>query len=219
MGACPLCTADAVRAYVSAGGRDYLICEHCALVWLEPAQRPDRDEERAEYLLHENDPSDAGYRRHLAKLTGRMLPHLSPGERGLDFGCGPGPAISVMLGEEGLNVANYDPFFADDRAALLRRYDFVCSTEVVEHFHNPRTSFDQLARLVKPGGVLGLMTRLRTTDIDFAEWFYIRERSHVAFYAPETMQWIARQYGWMLDIHLPDVVIFRDGNGNQTSRG
>ena len=210
MTGCPLCRDGGVAPYVSAGGRDYLICGTCALVWLRPEQRPDRAAEVAEYLLHENDPAHAGYRRHLSKLVGRMLPLLKPGARGLDFGCGPGPALSVMLGEAGMIVADYDPFFADDRKALLRQYDFVCSTEVVEHFHAPRHSFDVLARLVKPGGVLGIMTRLRSAEIDFANWYYIQERSHVAFYAPETMEWIGRHYGWQLEVHMPDVVIFRD---------
>jgi SAM-dependent methyltransferase len=213
---CPLCGARDGRAYVSAGGRDYLSCAACALVWLTPEQRPDRAAELGEYLLHENDPGDAGYRKHLSKLTDRVLPLLKRGARGLDFGCGPGPAISVMLGEQGMVVADYDPFFADDREALLRWYDFVCSTEVVEHFHNPRGSFDLLAQLLKPGGVLGIMTRLRTPDIDFARWHYIAERSHVAFYAPETMQWIGYHYGWRVDIYPPDVVIFR--NGDQAGR-
>ena len=29
---------------------------------------------------------------------------------GLDYGCGPGPALSLMLREKGYQMFNYDPF-------------------------------------------------------------------------------------------------------------
>ena len=212
MSECPLCSAGVTTAYASVDGRDYLNCRECDLVWLEPQQRPAHDEELAEYLLHENDPGDAGYRRHLSKLTDRMLPLLKQEDAGLDFGCGPGPAISVMLGELGYEVSNYDPFFFDRPKLLKQRYDFITCTEVAEHFHEPARSFALLAQLLNAGGVLGMMTRLRTPDIDFAKWFYIRERSHVVFYAPRTIEWIGERNGWQVDMHLPDVVMFSDGS-------
>ncbi len=219
---CPLCTGQHTAQFAQAARRDYLICQTCALVWLQPDQRPSLTEERAEYALHENDPADARYRKHLQKLTAPLLARLPQGMKtgpgsaalGLDFGSGPGPTISVMLGEQGFDVTNYDPAFAPDKSLLGRRYDFITCTEAAEHFHNPAREFALLARLLKPGGVIGLMTSLRlpgpsTAETDFANWYYIRERSHVCFYAPQTMHWIAVRHGWQAEIISAELVILQ----------
>ncbi len=224
---CPLCAGKQTAKFAQALSRDYLICQTCALVWVQPDQRPSLTEERAEYALHENDPADARYRKHLQKLTAPLVSRLpqnmqtGPGgaRSGLDFGSGPGPAISVMLGEQGFDVANYDPAFAPDKSLLGRRYDFITCTEAAEHFHNPAREFALLARLIKPGGVIGLMTGLRlpglhAVDSGFANWYYIRERSHVCFYAPQTMHWIAARHGWQAEIFSADVVIMRAAPGS-----
>ena len=207
---CPLCAYDQAQTRINAAGRDYLKCARCALIWLTAEQHPSLAEERAEYALHENNPADQGYRRHLARLTDPLLARLPEAARqGLDFGSGPGPAISVMLGEQDYDITNYDPAFAPDAAAVNRRYDFITCTETAEHFHQPSREFDLLTRLIKPGGLIGIMTSLRTDAIEFADWYYIRERSHVTFYAPDTFRWIARKYGWLVEIIEPNVVILR----------
>lgn len=186
-----------------------MTCRRCALVWLDPAQRPSLDEELTEYRLHNNDPNDPRYRRHLAKLTDPLTQGMFDGAEGLDFGSGPGPAIKPMLEERGFRVTNYDPNFAPDAAAIFeRKFDFISCTETAEHFHDPAMEFETFSALIEPGGRIGLMTRLRTDDIDFPNWFYIRENSHVTFYAPDTMQWIAARFRWRVEITLPDVTIF-----------
>ncbi|MEI4850515.1 class I SAM-dependent methyltransferase, partial [Klebsiella pneumoniae] len=83
---------------------------------------------------------------------------LGPGARGLDFGCGPGPALATMLREAGMDMALFDPFFYPQASVLERQYDFITCTEVVEHLHRPAEVFRQLDRLLAPGGWLGVMT-------------------------------------------------------------
>ena len=56
-------------------------------------------DEKAQYDLHENDPNDPGYRAFLDRLAGPLDKRLAPHSHGLDFGCGPGPTLSVMLEE------------------------------------------------------------------------------------------------------------------------
>lgn len=207
--ACPLCAAPRPSAFAVVRGRRYLRCGRCLLTFLHPAQRPSREAERAEYALHENDPADPGYRRFLARLTDPLAERLKAGSEGLDYGCGPGPAIAPMLGARGFPVRNYDPAFRPDAAALARRYDFITCTEVVEHFHRPAAEFARLDGLLRPGGWLGVMTALLADDAGFADWWYIREISHVTFYRRETMAWIADRFGWAADHAAADVVLFR----------
>ena len=209
-GRCPLCgTEDALTPFAEALGRRYLRCAHCRVTILDPAQLPTPEAERAEYGLHHNDPDNPGYRRFLAQMTAPLLERIAPGAEGLDFGCGPGPAIAAMLGERGFPVRNYDPFFHADAGALDRRYDFITCTEVAEHFHNPGAAFERLDGLLRPGGWLGLMTGVLHDDGAFATWSYIRELSHVAFYRPETLAWIAGRFDWTLESVGRTVALFR----------
>lgn len=207
--ACPLCAAPAPEPLAQVRERRYWRCGTCDLAFLDPGQLPALDEERADYDLHENDPADAGYRRHLAKLTEPLIAGLTPGLEGLDYGCGPGPTLSAMLRDRGFRMTDYDPIFRPDPAALARTYDLIACTEAAEHFHRPGREFARLARLLRPGGRLGLMTRLRLPEIDFPTWFYLREISHVAFYSPATLDWLADRHGWeLLAVRPPDVALF-----------
>lgn len=209
--ACPVCRGAGARAFRTVEGRDYLSCDLCEARFLDPRHHPGREEELAHYLHHRNDPADAGYRRFLSRLAEPLLERLGQPSRGLDFGCGPGPALAMMLREAGHEVALYDPFFHPARAALDSRYDFVCCSETAEHFHRPAESFDLLDRLLRPGGVLALMTCFQTEDARFAAWHYRRDPTHVVFYREATLHHLARQRGWNCEIPARDVAILRKG--------
>ena len=83
------------------------------------------EQEREIYQLHDNDPSHPGYRTFLSKLTEPLLERLPSGASGLDFGCGPGPALAQMLEAEGMAVSLYDPYFYPSAVALDQTYDFI----------------------------------------------------------------------------------------------
>jgi 2-polyprenyl-3-methyl-5-hydroxy-6-metoxy-1,4-benzoquinol methylase len=206
--ACPLCAAPEAGRFAEADGRRYHRCRRCRLTFLAPDQLPDRASELATYRLHQNDPGDPRYRAFLARLTEPLLPHLRPGMVGLDYGCGPGPAIAPMLAAHGIEVTGYDPFFRPDRAALERTYDVITCTEVVEHFHSPGRELARLDRLLRPGGRLAVMTLMLEDDAGFARWWYRRDPTHVSFYRTETMAWIAARFGWQLQRPHPTVALF-----------
>lgn len=207
--ACPVCRAAAPRWFMGVDGRDYGRCEACAATFLLAAHLPAAEAEREEYRRHRNDPADAGYRRFLARLAGPLLARLEPCSAGLDFGCGPGPALAGLLQAAGHRVALYDPFFAPDAAVLQRTYDFVTCTEVVEHFHRPFEEFARLDALLRPGGWLGIMTCFQTDDARFARWHYRRDPTHVVFYRAATFHRIAARFGWQCEIPAKDVVLMR----------
>ncbi|WP_128292452.1 class I SAM-dependent methyltransferase [Afifella aestuarii] len=208
---CPVCRGEDVELFLTVEGKDYWRCTTCAARYLDPAQRPSPAEERAHYLTHENDPDDPGYRRWLSRLTRPLLERLSPGANGLDYGCGPGPALAKMFGEAGHHMAVYDPIFAPDPAPLDDRYDVVTCTETAEHFHDPAAEFDRLASLLKPGGLLGVMTIFQTDDARFANWRYRRDPTHVVFYRADTFRLIAARRGLTCEIVEKDVVLMQKG--------
>ena len=206
---CPVCETPALVPFQTINDTPYHRCETCEATVMDKLAWLDEQAERAVYDLHRNDPGDEGYRRFLAKLTGPLLERLEPGARGLDFGCGPGPALAVMLREAGMEMALYDPFYYPDTSTLAQQYDFITCTEVVEHLHSPAEIFRQLDRLLVPGGLLGVMTCFQTDDERFANWHYRRDPTHIVFYRQTTMQWLASAHGWLLEIPGKDVAIFQ----------
>ncbi|MDP1670133.1 class I SAM-dependent methyltransferase [Phaeovulum sp.] len=210
---CPVCEAKAAEPLLAVEGRAYWRCPVCAARFLDPAALPSREAELAHYLHHENDPSDARYRRFLSKLADPLLARLGRQSSGLDYGCGPGPALAAMLREAGHAVALYDPFFAPDPAALAATYDFVTCTEVAEHFHHPAEEFARLRALVRPGGWLALMTCFQTDDARFAAWHYRKDPTHVVFYREATFRLLAHRWGWACEVPVKDVVLMQSPPG------
>ena len=200
--------AGAPRAFLSADGRDYLRCGACALTFLPPSQHADPARERARYAEHRNISSDPGYRGFLDRLLQPLCAQIAPGSRGLDYGCGPGPTASVMLGERGFVVQNYDPYFFPDEALLSRKYEFIVCTEVLEHLRRPIDDLAGLDSLLKPGGSLGVMTGVLEDDASFPGWWYRKDPTHICFYRPETLAWIAERFGWALERPSRDVALF-----------
>lgn len=207
MESCPLC-AGTPWAFLSDGGRDYLRCGTCALTYLPASQHVDPAQERARYSQHRNTPSDPEYRKFLDRLLLPLCQRLEPGAEGLDYGCGPGPTASVMLRERGFPTTDYDPFFFDDSTALTKKYEFVVCTEVLEHLRRPAEDLARLDGLLKPGGIVGAMTGVLEDDAAFAGWWYRKDFTHIAFYRPETLAWIAGRFGWTLSRPSRDVALF-----------
>lgn len=206
---CPLCRSDACEPYFEDAQRRYLRCGLCELVFVPAQYWVSTEEERAIYDLHENDADDPGYRSFLSRLTVPLLEKLGPGQQGLDFGCGPGPALPVMLAAHGHQVELYDPFYAGNPSALNRTYDFICATEVVEHLRDPRQEFSTLFSRIKPGGVLGIMTKMVRDRDAFSNWHYIRDMTHICFYHRNTFTYIAQRYDARVSFIGPDVIMFQ----------
>ena len=210
--ACPLCLGVGVRFLHRSddrhGEREFYECGDCDLAFVPPRFHLPPDAERERYLLHDNDVHDAGYRAFLGRLWDILKPRLKAGASGMDFGCGPGPALAMMMEEDGFAVEKYDPYFFPDAAALERSYDFITCTETFEHLRAPGETMRLLDRALKRGGVLAAMTGMMDDRAGFASWHYQRDPTHVAFYSRRTMRWVARRMGWIVDFPTANVAVF-----------
>ena len=204
---CPLCNAQKPGAFYADKSRSYLRCQDCQLVFVPADQWLSTEQEKATYDLHENDVHDQGYRQFLARLSTPLLARLPAGQRGLDFGCGPGPALAMLLEEKGHQVELFDPFYYPDQAVLAKSYDFICATEVVEHLRDPNKEFTTLFRQLKAGGCLAIMTKLVVDEAAFRHWHYIRDLTHICFYSQSTLAYIARRFQAGLDFVAHDVIL------------
>ncbi|MEZ9057400.1 class I SAM-dependent methyltransferase [Vibrio pelagius] len=206
---CPLCHHHDVHHYFEDKSREYLQCQQCELVFVKPEQRLEASEEKAHYDLHENDPSDAGYRKFLSRIADPLTDRISSNSHGLDFGCGPGPTLSIMLEEAGHTMELYDIYYHPERAVLDKTYDFMTATEVIEHLYEPDKVWQQWLNLVKPEGWIGLMTKL-VIDVDaFAGWHYKNDPTHVVFFSRQTFQFLAERDKLELEFVGNDVILLR----------
>ncbi len=191
---CPLCGAPGPFAAVAdMRKRTLRACPCCRLVFAATADLPAPGAEKERYARHRNGPDDAGYVAFLRQALEPALPFLKPEMRGLDFGCGHTPTLQLLLAAAGRHCENYDPFFFPAWPEGL--FDFLFATEVVEHFHHPAAGWTRMLSLLKPGGILTVMTASWEDLEAFATWGYASDETHVAFYHRKTLEWIFEKFG------------------------
>jgi hypothetical protein len=179
------------------------------LVFVAPEFYLGPEREKAEYDLHENSADDGGYRQFLSRLSVPLCERLTNKQQGLDFGCGPGPVLSLMLEQAGHSVALYDPYYRPQTALLAAHYDFITATEVVEHLYHPGAELETLWQMLKAGGYLGLMTKLVRDRDAFSRWHYKNDPTHVCFFSAPTWRWWAQEHGASLEILGSDVILLQ----------
>ena len=133
---------------------------------------------------------------------------------GLDFGCGPSPVLAEMFAEAGFAMKVFDLYYANNPDVIDvekhgESYDFITTTEVVEHLVDPRTVLNNLLALLRHGGMLGIMTKQVGDRDSFKNWHYIRDRTHISFFSRETFEWLAARTGCRVEFVGADVVLLR----------
>ena len=206
---CPLCCGKQIFHFHTDNSRDYLRCRDCLLVFVPPDQRLDPEQEKAVYDNHENHIDDPAYRQFLSRLLTPLVDRLEPAAAGLDFGCGPGPALAAMFRELGFHMSIYDPVYCKRPEVLAQHYQFITCTEVVEHLFNPAEEFARLFQRLTPDGWLGIMTKLVRDEQSFGNWHYKNDPTHVCFYSRETFYWLAEQFQCLPEFIGNDVILLK----------
>lgn len=192
---CNLCGAEAVP-FCQTLERDYFECSGCKAILLDPAMYVSQEDEVYRYKTHNNDVEDPRYQNFVMPLVDAVKKCYESESHGLDYGSGTGPVAAKLLRDAGYTITTYDPYFDEDATAFHQKYDFVISSEVVEHFHYPAKEFRLLKGLLKPDGHLYCMTLRYSGDIDFESWHYVHDETHVIFYRNETARWIKKAYNF-----------------------
>lgn len=210
---CPLCESP-----LTAKKDDvYFDCTNCRALVKAPDRFPTTSEEKERYLEHDNDVEDPRYQKFTAPIHNFILKHYETHHKGLDFGSGTGPVISKVLGDHGYDILQYDPFFAPNENMLKRQYDYIACCEVVEHFHHPKREFAILKSLLKSGGRLLIMTFLYREEIDFKNWVYRNDDTHVFIFRKETIEFVAGHFDFDVErLEKRFVVLKKVGQGSGT---
>ncbi|MEF8874775.1 MAG: class I SAM-dependent methyltransferase [Candidatus Thermoplasmatota archaeon] len=185
---CPLCGHPGSLFHEEG----FFLCTECKGIFRSRERLPTHSEERSRYEMHDNEVDDEDYQDFVSPITDAVRKEFSPEDKGLDFGAGTGPVISKVLGDEGYDIEQYDPFFAP--ALPTKKYDYIVCCEVIEHFHDPKKEFGRLKDLLRPNGHLYCMTYIYKEEIDFDSWGYKNDATHAFLYQKETFEWIEENF-------------------------
>lgn len=196
---CPLCHKD--QAYMHfediKSHRVFYICQICDLIFQDRLGLMSIKEEKKRYENHENHLLDEGYRQFLEPSVQAIKQFYQPSLSGLDYGCGPYPALAQILLEQQIEVDIYDPLFfpkKDFSKTCSKKYDFLVSTEVVEHFYDVSKQWQKMFSCLKEKAQVIIMTQRHSELINFPQWHYWRDETHVSFYSEKTLSWIAQKW-------------------------
>lgn len=207
---CPLCLKIKTEPYcITPKLKKFFKCNFCSLVFLTKSLHLSHEEERIRYESHQNNCEDLRYQNFVKPLVEAITQRLSQNALGLDYGCGPGPVVTKLLRDQGYQIELYDPFFHKNPHVLQKKYDFIFCSEVAEHFNHPAKEFKKLRDLLNPSGFLFVFTHLLTSQIEFKDWYYKNDPTHVSFYSKESLQWIQEHLDFnRLTMKEPRLAIF-----------
>ena len=192
---CRLCNHQMI-SYKTSRKREYLRCTHCDSIQLSDEYLLNQAKEKHRYDLHNNDPNDLFYQSFVSPVTNHILTHFNPLHKGLDYGAGPGPVIYHLLKDKSYQIDLYDPYYYPNQQIFNQKYDYIYACEVIEHFYHPVEDFKKIYELLNHHGELILMTSIFNNQIDFDQWHYKNDETHVIFYTNHTLKYIQETFGF-----------------------
>ncbi len=175
----------------------YYYCNDCEVIFIDPKEIVDQNEEKERYEGHDNNHQNEGYVKMFKDFIEEVIEaHINLAEINdvLEFGCGPGPVLADLLKEKGLNVDLYDPYFFPEKVFEDQDYDLITSTEVFEHFSDPIKEMKLLTSHLKEGSYLAVMTSFHPGPEEFEDWWYKWDPTHIVFFNEKTFSEIASNF-------------------------
>ncbi len=163
---------------------------------LDPLNYLSSEEEEARYRIHNNDIDDPSYQKFVAPIVKAVKDNYNINNLGLDYGAGPGPVATSLLEKEGYVLSLYDPYFHRYPQNLLKNYDYIICSEVIEHFHKPYEEFNRLNNILNKKGSIFCLTSLYDEYLDFRGWNYKNDETHVFFYHKRALEWIRDEFNF-----------------------
>jgi len=175
----------------------YYRCLSCGFIALDEKFIVTSEREKKQYDQHNNSLENEGYVQMFEDFIelsiGTYLEHINTV---LEFGSGPEPVLSVLLKRRGLEVDNYDLYYAPKKIYKDKSYDLITSTEVFEHLSKPLEILTLLTKHLNSGGYITLMTKFPPEeDQEFLNWWYRRDPTHIGFFTPKSFEVMAKKVG------------------------
>lgn len=226
-GPCAVCGGRTAVPYATTKGYDFVRCNGCGFVFLSPM--PTQAELNELYsgddgITADHYPKAKSRRGRAFWAAVRFLPYLR-GRRALDIGCGGGFMVDAMrrMGARAAGVdispgaiayarkqfpknrfwcESFETFDADGE-----QFDFIYSSEVIEHLNDLPTYMALLRKVAAPGARLFLTT----PDIgsprrpeNVTDWDVFSPPRHVQFFDETTLARLFSGHGFGEAKRIPD---------------
>lgn len=200
MSECPLCKNSKTALHFEEKNRNYYFCEICYLIFVPEKFHCTSHEEKKRYDHHQNFPNSKGYLDYEKWMSEFLLWSCPQALQGniLDYGCGPYPLLHHLLKTQELECENYDLYFFPNNQIMPQSYDNIFASEVIEHFRHPFEDWKKMLCFLKKGGSLFLRTSLWDHRVDWINWSYRRDLTHVTFYHEKTFLYLSHTMGLTL---------------------
>jgi len=189
---------------------DILYCAQCGLYF--KSHTIDLTALDDYYQRHDSQIYEYGERFPTDQHLDRYLSRLPDGSRVLDFGCSTGRILksatsrldcygvepnrtaAAIASARGIQVISGSQLASHERTG----FDAIILSDVYEHLPHPAELFAQLARLLKPGAWLAVVTgnadAVRNKDL-IAEFWYFRVPAHLLMLSGRHLRWLANRFG------------------------
>ncbi|WP_188093928.1 class I SAM-dependent methyltransferase [Sulfurimonas sp. CVO] len=209
---CKICDNETIDIVDNKTKKIYHKCLECEYIFLDEFFYVDEVREKKHYDKHHNSFESLGYVKMFEDLIEEFVTPLKENiKSALDFGCGEGEVLPVLLERNNIVCDRYDLFYFPQKVYLGKEYDIILSTEVFEHLKNPLEIFKELLSYVKKDGYLLLMSAFHpSNDEEFLKWWYIRDITHIGFFNLKTFEYIADALDVKIVKHnLKNIIIFQ----------
>ena len=190
---CKICGSDTISYVHPKFNITFHECLNCEFIFKDEKNYISAKEELKKYDEHQNSLDDRGYVNYLTDFVeSAVIPFIKHGIA-LDFGSGPTPVLAhILKNEYNFEVDLYDLFYEPNKVFENKSYDLITSTEVIEHLRNPLEAFELFYNHLEPNGILSVMTLFHPKNREkFFDWHYIRDKTHISFFTPKTLQIIS----------------------------
>lgn len=206
---CPLCKSENTISFSKDKKREYKQCNSCFTIFVPQKYHLSIEDEKKRYDLHTNSPNDKYYIEFLSRIIDPIQKQLKSGARGLDFGCGPGPILKKLFSIHKIEIEEYDLYYNDNKDLLSNSWDFIVTTEVMEHLKDPLSIIEKLWALINKEGLLAIMTSIFTEDLNFASWYYKGDPTHITFFTKDSFLWLSEKLDCKIEFFDKDIIIFK----------
>ncbi len=196
MNRCKICNSVTISITNTKTARFYHRCLECDYIFLDEKFYLNDVEEKKHYDNHHNNIESIGYVKMFEKLIKEFVePNKAQIKNALDFGCGEGEVLPILLERVGIACDRYDLFYHPKKVYEDKKYNLIVSTEVFEHLSQPKESLEMLLSHLNDNGYLLLMSAFHPSDDEeFLKWYYIQDITHIGFFSMKTFEYIANKY-------------------------
>ncbi len=225
---CPNCHSNDSIPRVFVRGFNYVTCRRCGLVFLNPqltnqALRELYNDEDVRRFFFEKLLLPFGERDQRADFQQRAIFLRSllkaPSPKLLDVGCAAGNFLEIAgainFQGEGLELNEmYIDYIRTHRSSITvadkrldemhyppESFDVVTLWDVLEHLPEPNDVLKEIARILKPGGVLGFSTinhNCINERLLHGRWRYYMPPDHVCSFTPAVLITMLKTHGFSI---------------------